>query len=294
MMNMLNQIGESQGVAVHNDRTIINEYEHYEEEINEEYEVADDEEIQYVAEEIQYVAEEVADNGEEVANPVVEAKETKEVKEVDGREVKVAEVKEVKAEVKVVAKKDRESKFQVYRLDCSHCSLKYIGSTKNGIRQRLGNHKSCARTGKPGLLRDHMRMVGADKFRTVEIYSGVGTRATQQAMEHKYILQYDSVKNGFNMRVENCRCEHGKMRAMCVECGGSGICQHGIQRHVCADCGGASVCEHRRQRHKCVDCNDYRCAICDRKYSSKQALAKHMLTKKHLLLAMAHAQEDED
>ena len=50
------------------------------------------------------------------------------------------------------------------------------------------------------------------------------------------------------------RCENGRKRSRCKECGGSSICEHRRQRHQCKECGGASVCEHGRERSKCKEC----------------------------------------
>jgi len=49
-------------------------------------------------------------------------------------------------------------------------------------------------------------------------------------------------------------CEHGRERSKCKDCGGSGICEHGRRRTVCKDCGGGSICEHGRRRSTCRDC----------------------------------------
>ena len=38
------------------------------------------------------------------------------------------------------------------------------------------------------------------------------------------------------------RCEHGRQRSQCKECGGAGICQHGRRRSSCKECEGASIC----------------------------------------------------
>jgi hypothetical protein len=38
------------------------------------------------------------------------------------------------------------------------------------------------------------------------------------------------------------RCEHGRERRNCKECGGARFCDHGRQRHQCKECGGASLC----------------------------------------------------
>ena len=50
------------------------------------------------------------------------------------------------------------------------------------------------------------------------------------------------------------KCEHGRQRSRCKDCGGSGICEHGRVRSKCKDCGGSSICEHGRQRSTCKDC----------------------------------------
>ena len=50
------------------------------------------------------------------------------------------------------------------------------------------------------------------------------------------------------------KCEHGRERYYCKDCGGSGICKHGRQRSICKDCGGSSICEHGRERSRCKDC----------------------------------------
>ena len=52
----------------------------------------------------------------------------------------------------------------------------------------------------------------------------------------------------------NKKCEHGRVRYSCKDCGGSGICEHGRRRTVCKDCGGGSICEHGRRRSTCRDC----------------------------------------
>ena len=50
------------------------------------------------------------------------------------------------------------------------------------------------------------------------------------------------------------KCEHGRERSKCKDCGGSGLCEHGRQRSRCKECGGSSLCEHGRQRTRCKDC----------------------------------------
>ena len=53
---------------------------------------------------------------------------------------------------------------------------------------------------------------------------------------------------------EKYKCEHGKQRSRCKECGGSSICEHNRQRNRCKECGGTSICEHGRIRNICKEC----------------------------------------
>ena len=50
------------------------------------------------------------------------------------------------------------------------------------------------------------------------------------------------------------KCEHGRRRTLCKDCGGGSICEHGRRRSICKDCGGSGICEHGRQRSTCKDC----------------------------------------
>lgn len=55
---------------------------------------------------------------------------------------------------------------------------------------------------------------------------------------------------------ERNKCEHGRQRSTCKECGGVSICEHGRQRSQCKDCCGASICDHGIQRYHCKLCTD--------------------------------------
>lgn len=49
-------------------------------------------------------------------------------------------------------------------------------------------------------------------------------------------------------------CEHGRRRIQCQDCVGTSICEHGRHKYSCHDCGGSSICKHDRRRSKCHDC----------------------------------------
>ena len=50
------------------------------------------------------------------------------------------------------------------------------------------------------------------------------------------------------------KCEHGKKKSRCVDCGGSGICQHKIIKSNCKECGGRTFCQHKKQKRNCKEC----------------------------------------
>jgi len=50
------------------------------------------------------------------------------------------------------------------------------------------------------------------------------------------------------------KCEHGKRKYVCKECGGSGICEHKKNRQMCKDCNGSMYCIHNIQKHRCKYC----------------------------------------
>lgn len=51
------------------------------------------------------------------------------------------------------------------------------------------------------------------------------------------------------------KCEHGRRRSRCKECGGGSICGHGRVRSTCKECDGGSICEHGRRRSICKECD---------------------------------------
>ena len=50
------------------------------------------------------------------------------------------------------------------------------------------------------------------------------------------------------------KCEHGRRRNVCRDCGGSGVCEHNHRRNTCRECGGSQVCEHNRRKDICKEC----------------------------------------
>ena len=75
----------------------------------------------------------------------------------------------------------------------------------------------------------------------------------------KHLLQCNYCRNYVNEWARlhskrNKKCEHGRRRDQCKECGGSGICEHKRRRSECKECGGSQICEHEKIRSKCKEC----------------------------------------
>jgi hypothetical protein len=51
------------------------------------------------------------------------------------------------------------------------------------------------------------------------------------------------------------KCEHGRQKSICKECGGCGLCQHGKQKRYCKECGGSAFCEHGKRKERCKECS---------------------------------------
>ena len=56
------------------------------------------------------------------------------------------------------------------------------------------------------------------------------------------------------VNVKSKKCEHGKRKSRCKECGGSAYCEHGKQKSRCKECGGGSICEHGKLKFSCREC----------------------------------------
>lgn len=50
------------------------------------------------------------------------------------------------------------------------------------------------------------------------------------------------------------KCEHGKYKFQCVQCGGSQICIHNKVKSICKECKGSAICIHNRIKQHCNDC----------------------------------------
>jgi hypothetical protein len=58
---------------------------------------------------------------------------------------------------------------------------------------------------------------------------------------------------------ERNKCEHGKKKNICRDCGGVSFCIHNKRKTTCAICGGGSLCEHKRPKHQCGQCGTGLC-----------------------------------
>ena len=50
------------------------------------------------------------------------------------------------------------------------------------------------------------------------------------------------------------KCEHGKRKSRCEDCGGIELCEHNREKYRCKDCCGNGICEHKQRKERCKDC----------------------------------------
>ncbi len=68
------------------------------------------------------------------------------------------------------------------------------------------------------------------------------------------ICPHDRVKSECKECGGSAFCEHGKFKSICKECGGSQICEHGKIKSQCKECGGSAFCEHGKRKSICKEC----------------------------------------
>ena len=52
----------------------------------------------------------------------------------------------------------------------------------------------------------------------------------------------------FKKSKQQTKCEHGRQKSHCKDCGGSEVCEHNRRKSQCKDCGGSQICEHNKRR----------------------------------------------
>ena len=78
-----------------------------------------------------------------------------------------------------------------------------------------------------------------------------------------------------NAYQQSLKCEHGKRKDKCVECGGAGICEHKRRKAQCVECGGTEICEHKRQRDHCKQCTNPQKVLINTWMSGSKKADKH-------------------
>ena len=74
-------------------------------------------------------------------------------------------------------------------------------------------------------------------------------------MSHKR-NQLEEPEGKNNNNSKSGKCEHGRQKSTCKDCGGSSICIHDRQKSACKDCGGISICSHGRRKSACKECEN--------------------------------------
>lgn len=91
-------------------------------------------------------------------------------------------------------------KYYIYKITCNVNKKIYIGYTKNP-ESRWKGHKHVAKNvlKQKSKLYNAMRKYGIDKFNFELIYESEDMTHCKEVMEPKFILEYNSIENGYNI-----------------------------------------------------------------------------------------------
>ena len=89
------------------------------------------------------------------------------------------------------------------------------------------------------------------------------------------------------------KCEHGKQKCRCKECGGKSICPHGRRNIECSLCENSSqICIHKKIKNRCLLCDgSYICDHKKRKDSCRECNSDDM---KFTIKTILHCSKNED
>jgi hypothetical protein len=142
---------------------------------------------------------------------------------------------------------------KIYKLVNTADTRIYVGSTCLPLSKRLWDHKLSARHNPARKVYEALNTVGWENVRIVQIEAFRCENKQELVAREQYFI--DLLRPSLNMVASSGqRCEHGRVRCLCKECGGVSICEHGIRIAKCKECGGSQICEHDRRRDQCKKC----------------------------------------
>jgi group I intron endonuclease len=186
-----------------------------------------------------------------------------------------------------VRNRTRYSRGKIYKLVNDVNDDIYVGSSCVALCKRLYQHKRDAKK-KPYPVYKYFNELGWDNVRIILIENVVCENREQlMKREQHYIDELKPKLNKYSAYVEfkdesrHGKCIHNKRKEYCIDCGGGSICIHNKRKNECIPCEGSQICEHNKRKSACKDCNNFKCDLCDKKYSSQSNLNKHYTSQKH-------------
>lgn len=179
---------------------------------------------------------------------------------------------------------------KIYKLVCSCCEKFYVGSTKQRLSQRLHGHRfDCANPRNQSKLYTHMRTVGIENFRILQIVAvEVKDRDELRAIEDRYIREMKSIEEGLNeinaiLSVEKLRIRDKRRKDRnkaigkykCDVCDYKGRSNVEIQRHLKTDL-------HHQNAGTEIGLKEFVCNLCSYSSNRKHHYQNHLKSQKHL------------
>ena len=173
---------------------------------------------------------------------------------------------------------NRYNNGKVYKLVNSVDNRIYVGSTISSLAKRKNEHKSKARKYPDRHAYAHLNSIGWRNVRIILIETYHCSSKDELCAREQYYINLLNPSLNKNSAIDDC--PHGRIKALCVECGGSSICEHARIKSRCVQCEGGSICEHGIQKANCKECSGIDCEFCNTT-TSKGKLKRHCRGPKH-------------
>ena len=171
-------------------------------------------------------------------------------------------------------KADEPRLYFFYKLVCNDTNVKdfYVGSTVNWIKRKYKHKQSVTNKNHPDYNNLKAKTIrangGWENWSMLEIERDIYIKRMATAHEYDLMAKLNSTMNTQKCFGSNSKCQHGIIKQICKQCGGSQICEHDKLKQYCKQCGGSQICIHNKQKQYCKECNGS--TTCEHDYANKR------------------------
>jgi len=90
---------------------------------------------------------------------------------------------------------------------------------------------------------------------TIKIDTDYSKKLQHEKLQHEKLnKKIKEMENKRKKKIYTKKCDHGRQKHQCRDCGGSNFCSHGRIKYTCRDCGNRTNCSHGKIKNNCIDC----------------------------------------